>query len=222
MQAIEKEHTRVWRTEPQVGKAATMRKTSSATAALIGALALFGTSPARAVTLLSVFNSPTTTGTPYDLLFTATEPTTTISIGGYDDPAFEYVFDLSVTRGGGANLLGDRWVFTPAPAGSEATEFDGLLKFGDISVGSYDTFSQTFATIMGDTYLLSFRFANSIDGSSFPSDPSGLLVSTSGGLASTAAVPEPTTWMMAVIGFVGLGLFGYRRGRKTQSRSSTA
>ena len=199
-----------------------MRKTLSAMAVLIGGMALLGASPARAVTLLSLVNSHTTTDTPYDLFFTAMRPQTTISIGGYDDPAFEYVFDLAVTRGGGANLLGESWVFTPAPLGSEATEFDGLLKFGDISVGNYDTFSQTFATIPGDTYLLSFHFANSLDGSSFPSDPSGLLVTTSGGLASTVAVPEPTTWMMALLGFVGLGLIGYRRGRTTQSRPRAA
>jgi hypothetical protein len=208
-------------TESRVGRASAMGKTLSATAVLIGAAALLGASPARAVTLLSLINSPTTTGTPYDLFFTATAPTTTLSIGGYDDPAFEYVFDLSVTHGGGANLLGQSWVFTPARIGSEATEFGGLLKFGDIAVGNYDTFSQTFATIPGDTYLLSFQFANSIDGSSFPHDPSGLLVTTSGELASVA-VPEPTTWMMTLLGFVGLGLVGYRRGRKTQSRSQAA
>jgi len=220
--AIEKEHTRIWRTESRVRRASTMRKTLSATAVLIGAMALLGTSPARAVTLLSLLNSPATTGTPYNLFFTATAPTTTISVGGYDDPAFEYVFDLSVKRDGGPNLLGESWVFTPARSGSEATEFDGLLKFGDISVGNYDTFSQTFATIPDDTYLLSFQFANSIDGSSFPSDPNGLLVTTSGGLASIVAVPEPATWMMALLGFVGLGLVGYRRGRTIRSRTRAA
>jgi hypothetical protein len=199
-----------------------MRKTLSATAALIGTVALLGASPARAVTLLSLFNSPTTTDTPYDLFFTATAPQTTISIAGYDDPAFEYVFDLAVTLGRGPNLLGQSWAFTPARIGSEATEFDGVLKFGDIVVGNYDRFSQTFATIPGDTYLLSFQFANSINGSSFPGDPSGLLVTTSGELASTVPVPEPATWMMALLGFVGLGFVGYRRGRKTRSRTRAA
>src|SRR5579872_6598343 len=222
VQATEKEHTRIWRTEPKVGKTSAMLKTLSAAAVLIGAMALFGASSARAVTLLSLFNSPTTTGTPYDLSFTAMAPQTTISIGGYDDPAFEYVFDLRVTREGGANLVGQNWVFTPAPIGSEATEFDGLLKFGDISVGNYDTFSQTFATIPGETYLLSFQFANSLDGSSFPSDPSGLLVAANVELPHTLAVPEPATWMMALLGFVGLGLVGYRRGRKTESRTWAA
>jgi len=203
-----------------------MCKTLSATVALIGTVALLGASPARAATLLSLINSPTTTDTPYDLFFTATAPATTVSIGGYDDPAFEYVFDIAVTVGGGPNLLGQSWTFRPALIGSEATEFDGLLKFGDIAVGNYDTFSQTFATVAGDTYLLSFQFANSIDGTSFPGDPSGLLVTTSGELASTVAgtvpVPEPATWMMALLGFVGLGLVGYRRSRKIRSRTRAA
>jgi hypothetical protein len=226
VQAIEKEHTRIWRTEPKVRKASTMRKTLSATAVLIAGIALLGTSSAPAATLLSLVNPPTTTDKPYDLFFTAEGSTTTISVGGYDDPAFEYVWDISVTRapGGGANLLGGSWVFTPAQSGSEATDYEGLLTFGDISPGNYDTFSQTFATTKGDAYLLSFDFANSLVGLSFPSDPNGLLVTTSGNLAQSTvlAVPESTTWARALLGFVGLGLVGYCRGRKTESQAPAA
>jgi len=199
-----------------------MRKTLSATAVLIAAMALLGTSPARAVTLLSLLNSPTTADRSYGFSFTALGSQTTISIGGYDDPAFEYVWDISVTRDGGANLLGQSWLFAPAPLGSQATESDGLLTFGDIVLGNYDTFSQTFATAPGETYLLSFNFANCLDRSSCGPDPGGLLVTTDGGLAGAVVVPEPATWMMAVLGFVGLGLVGYRRGRTTRSRTSTA
>ena len=83
--------------------------------------------------------------------------------------------------GRGENLLGESWVRTPAGSGSEATQGNGLLTFGDISSGNFATFSQSFATIKGDTYLLSFRFANSLDGSSFPNDPSELLVTTDAG-----------------------------------------
>jgi hypothetical protein len=206
-----------------------MGKTLSATALLIGAMALLGTSPARATTpvplttLLSLVNSPTTTDTPYDLFFTAAGQTTTISIGGYDDPAYEYVWNISVRAalGGGANLLGGSWMFTPARSGSEAEDYEGLLTFGD-TLGNNDTFSQTFATTQGDTYLLSFDFANCLEGMSCGPDPNGLLVTTSGNLASTKvlSVPEPSTWAMALLGFVGLGLVGYRR--KTESRTPGA
>jgi hypothetical protein len=201
-----------------------MRKTLSATAVLTVGMVLFATSSARAVTLLSLVNSPTTTDKPYELFFTAAGRTTTISIGGYDDPAFEYVWGVSVTPalGGGGSLLGGSWVFTPARSGSEATQSNGLLTFGDISQGNYDTFSQTFATTPGDAYLLSFDFANCLDALSCGPDPGGLLVTTTGELARTPAVPELTTWTMALLGFVGLGLVGYRQGRTTQSRTRAA
>lgn len=205
-------------------KASAMSKTLSAAAALIAGMALLGSSPARAVTLLSLANSPTTTDKIYDLFFTAKAGTTktTLSIGGYDHPGFEYVFDTSVTLGGGANLLGESWVRTPAESGSEATQSNGLLTFGDLSSGSFATFSQSFATTPGDTYRLSFHFANSLDGSSFPSDPSELLITTSGGLGRSVAIPELNTWTMALLGFAGLGLVGYRQSRKTQSRTLAA
>ena len=194
----------------------------SAAAVLIASMLLLGTPSARAVTLLTLVNSPTTTDTTYDLFFTATAPTAKISIGGYDHPGFEYVWDIRVTLGGGENLLGESWVRTPAGSGSEATQGNGLLTFGDISSGNFATFSQSFATIKGDTYLLSFRFANSLDGSSFPNDPSELLVTTDAGLPRTLAVPELSTWTMALLGFVGLGFVGYRQGWKAQSKTEAA
>lgn len=199
-----------------------LKTLSSAAAILIAGMLLLGASSARAVTLLSLVNPLPTTDTPYDLFFTATAPTTTISIAGYDDPAFEYVWGVGVTLGGGATLLGESWVFTPARSGSEATEGNGLLTFGDISQGNYDTFSQTVATTPGDTYLLSFQFANCLDASNCGSDSGGLLVTTSSGLARTLAVPELSTWAMAILGFVGLGLIGYRQARKTESRTGAA
>jgi hypothetical protein len=191
-------------------------------AVLVGGMAVLGASPARAVTLLSLVNPRTTTDTFYPLSFSATASSTTISISGYDDPAFEYVWGVSLSLGGGPNLLGESWAFTPARLGSEATESKGLLTFGDIDPGNYDTFSQTFATIPGGTYLLSFHFANSLDGASFSSASSALLVTTSSGLGRGLAVPELSTWTMALLGFVGLGLVGYRQSRKTQSGTRAA
>ena len=211
-------------------KALAMSRTLSAAAVLVAGvifMALPGTSPARAATLLLLNNPATTTDTPYHLFFTARSGTTTtrISIGGYDHPGFEYVFDISVTQGGGANLLGESWLRTPAEAGSEATQSSGLLTFGDLSSGKFAVFSQSFATTPNDTYLLSFHFANSLDGSSFPSDPGQLLITTSGALSPavvSVAVPELNTWTMALFGFVGLGFIGYCQSRKAQSRTLAA
>lgn len=202
------------------------RKVTLVTAGVIGGVALLGASPVQAdVTLLSLIDPPGQSGTLYHLDFTATGPTTTISIGGYQQLTYEYVYYASVTFGSGANLLGDAWTFTPAASGSDAkTQNDGTgvpaLWFGGTSEGYYDTFSQTFATTPNDTYLLTFDFTNySITGlsalldfsSSFSS--SALLVTTS---ASPAAVPEPSTWVMTLLGCVGFGLAGFRQARKAQ------
>jgi hypothetical protein len=208
-------------------KAPAMHKTLSATAVLIAGMALLGTSSARAVTppatatLLSLDNPPTTTGKPYDLLFTAEGKTTTISIGGYDDPGYEYVWNIGVTLlGGGPPLLSTLW---PPPVGLDATQSPmGSLTFGDISPVDEGTFAQTFATTRGDTYLLSFDFANCIFASGCGPDSGQLLVMTSGESLGAFAVPELTTWTMALLGFAGLGVVGYRRGRKTESRTRAA
>ena len=59
------------------------------TAVLAGGLALLGTASARAdTTLLSLTNMPASGGTLYDLDFTATASTTTLSVAGYQLPSF--------------------------------------------------------------------------------------------------------------------------------------
>ncbi len=204
-----------------------MGKLSSAMAGAIAVAALLGTSSAQAVTLLSLIDPPAQAGTSYNLEFTANAATTTIWIGGYELPAYEYVTDISVTLGGGENLLGGTWTLTKAASGSDAkTQSDGTgvpaLWFGGYSSGDYDTFSQTFATTPDETYLLTFDFT--ID--SFPqlsalseflgSSSSALLVTTS---ASVVSVPEPSTWAMLLLGFAGLGVAGYHRTRKARMSS---
>ena len=37
---------------------------------------------------------------------------------------------------------------------------------------------------------------------------------------AVSAVPEPTTWLMMLIGFAGLGIYGWRRTRLTRATSS--
>ena len=91
-----------------------MGKLSAATAGVIMAAALFGVSSAQAATLLSLIDPPGQTGTMYDLIFKANADTTTISFGGYQTSAFEYVSGMSVTHGGGTNLLSTAWTLTKA------------------------------------------------------------------------------------------------------------
>ncbi|HEX9169839.1 MAG TPA: PEPxxWA-CTERM sorting domain-containing protein [Roseiarcus sp.] len=185
------------------------------------AFALLSVGAARADTTLLTLTDPaatTTDGTVYDLGFIATESTTTISVGGYDAPAFLTAKFNSVTpSGGGSNLLGGAWTLVPAASGSFPGEFDDgtgvpALEFGATGP-DYDTFSQTFATTPGAEYVYTFTFVNSNGGT-----PSALLVTTSGDAVSV--VPEPSTWAMMLIGFVGLGgAARYHTTRKGRSLS---
>ena len=168
--------------------------------AALAALSL--ASAADATTLLNVTNLDGTYS--YDLAFVASGPTTTLNVAGYNLPSFIDISDSVVSAGGGGNLLGSSWNFTPAPAGSDAYTFDDGtsvpgLAFGSVVVGSYDTFSQTFATVAGTTYDYTFNYYNTYD-------PSGLVVSTG------TAVPEPATWAVMLL---GMGLAGAAvRGRR--------
>jgi hypothetical protein len=40
--------------------------------------------------------------------------------------------------------------------------------------------------------------------------------------AATAAVPEPSTWAMMILGFAGVGFMAYRRSRKDQGLALAA
>jgi hypothetical protein len=185
------------------------------TGGAIWGMALLGESSAQAdTTLLSLTNPAGQTDTPFDLSFMPTAATTTLSVEGYQHPSNELVTDNSVMlSGGGPNLLGMTWTFIPAASGSfasqdsDGTGVNSLLFQG---VGSFDTFTQTFATTPGDVYTYSFLFSNGIDNGL--SAPSGFMVV----VTSASAVPEPSTWAMMLLGFAGLGFAGYSRSKKHQ------
>jgi hypothetical protein len=173
-------------------------------------LGLLGTASARAdTTLLSLTDMPYTE-TLYDLDFVANASTTTLSVAGYEPDGIWVAASNSVTpSGGGANMLGGAWTFVEAPSGSSAFTLDDgavpALGFGGTTVGSYDTFSQTFATTPGAEYVYEFMFFNDLTGPG-TNAPSGLLVTT-----SASAAPEPSTWAMMILGFAGIGAMTYRR-----------
>jgi hypothetical protein len=170
--------------------------------------------PASAETLLSLVNAPGQSYTPYSLSFIATGPTTTISIGGYQKPQSEQVSSIGFfLDGAGANLLGSTWVFTAAASGSDAaTYYDGTsvpaLNFGGLTVGDYDVFSQTIATITDDSYTLDFLYSN---WPASQNQPSGLLVTE---VDPPPTTPLPSTWTMMIVGIIGFGLMAYRRQRQ--------
>ena len=180
-------------------------------------LGLFGTEAARADTVLLSLTDMGYTETLYNLDFIANASTTSLSVGGYE-PNFVWVAAInSVTpSSGGANMLGDTWTFVPASSGSTAFTLPDVisvpaLAFGGTTVGSYDTFSQTFATTPGTEYVYQFMLYNDLDTPDV-ANPSGILVTT-----TASAAPEPSTWAMMLLGFAGLGFAGYRQRQKLAS-----
>jgi hypothetical protein len=159
--------------------------------------------PSGASAVLLNLNDPPIQSTMFDLSFRAYASETTLSVGGYQVPSWELVYDNSVSTGAGPNLLGGSWNFVPAASGSNSYTFGDGTPVPALGFGSYngynDTYSQTFATTPGATYTYAFTF-NELD-----VGPSALLVTTS--------VPEPSTWAMMLLGFAGLGFAGYRRVR---------
>lgn len=176
------------------------------------ALSLCGAGQAMAGTLLDLVNPAIQSNTPYVLLFTAGAATTDIQFEGYQLPAYETVTDISLTTsGGGGNLLGQTWIFTPAPAGTDTSQYDdgygtgtNGLKFGGVVAGSFDQYDQVVGTVVGQTYNLNFLFTEAYTG------PSELVVSAS----NAGATPEPATLFLFGSGLLGVAIAARKR-RKT-------
>jgi hypothetical protein len=169
---------------------------SAAIAAVLGLGVIGAATSARADTLLSLINPPVQTDTPYALTFTATESTTIVSLSGYQLPYIEVAGDNGVfLNGGGPNLLGQTWVFTPARSGSSASQqSDGTsvnsVQFGGVTIGSYDTFSQFVVTTPGSSYTIDFLFSEDAG----PTSAFAVAIST----------PEPASLALFGVGLLGL------------------
>lgn len=202
-------------------------------------LAVSGWSPAAAATL--AFGAPifdtSASNVSESITFVATGATSTLSFQGYQVPGYEHLTDVAVRLDGvGPNLLGYGWTAGNANSPFSWTFDDGSsvrgLWFGSLLARFSDIFSQAVSTEIGDSYTLSFLYSDDPGASgllvNLTNNPlPGILISgqLSGVLGggqlpsvhffgqSNAAVPEPGTWALTLLGFAALGYAGRNRKR---------
>jgi hypothetical protein len=190
-----------------------MRNVALVTGTLALALCGAGHAMADTIILLDLTNSPVQSMAPYDLTFIATAASSDISFAGYQLPADEAAFDISLndTSTPGPNVLGQVWNFTPAASGSHASQYnDGYgtgtnaVDFGGMTLGDSDTYDQIVATVAGDRYALTFLFTQ------YNQNGSEFTVSATN--ASTgSSTPEPASMFLFGSGWLGVAIAARKR-----------
>jgi hypothetical protein len=115
--------------------------------------------------------------------------------------------------------------FNPSPGFSRllfSTDAAGNLTGWDIVVGlggggqfNIENNQGIFGPNVGDQVAVG---ANFVGDANFDPGEAFALNRSAGQFTVTAAVPEPSTWAMMLLGFVGVGFVGYRRQRKQTVR----
>jgi hypothetical protein len=167
----------------------------------------------------------------YSVNFVATNTSTNISFAFREDPAFEFLDDVSVAAGAGPNLIvnGD---FESGPLGANAplgwsylntfnATFPGFVSnnnphggsnnYYDGAVQAYDGITQNIATTVGTTYTISFWLDDnsnqttfsrlSTNGDTLDVGGNGIDVLVYAGGVPNLATPEPASATL-----LGLGL----------------
>jgi hypothetical protein len=174
--------------------------------------------------------------TQYSTSFVATDTSTNLSFAFREDPAFWFLDDVSVTTGGGANLLVNGgleglngWsslnIFGAAAAG--VISGPGGCRSGqcwvDGSVQGYDGLTQVFATTVGATYNISFWLSDdgplnvasqlSTNGNTTNTGGNGIdvLVYAGGIPTINPNVPEPATLGLLGLAMAGIGFARRKR-----------
>jgi hypothetical protein len=182
--------------------------------------------------------------TQFTTSFVAINTTTNLSFAFRDDPEFLFLDDVSVTTGGGSNLVLNPG-FELGPVGSSApTDWTYLNSFGatfggqvesgngngggngyvDGAVQAYDGITQSIATAVGSLYNVTFFLSENSGDSTFSRvSTNGDVIGTGGNgidlLVYAGAVPTLTPVPEpATLTMFGLGLaamYRRRRGQKT-------
>lgn len=161
-------------------------------------------------------------GGPADVTFTAPSPLSFTSGGAYTIGEFLTSGGASVLTGGaklGDTLQNTLFNFTGTVSVTNGQTFtaghdDGLtLVIGGLTVINAPlktSFVNTTQTYTGPTGTFAFQLVYG----ECCGAPAELAIS----LPLTSAVPEPSTWAMMILGFVGVGFVSYRRRSKTAFR----
>jgi PEP-CTERM motif len=126
------------------------------------------------------------------------------AVGGYDITGVSGTFD--------GNAITSLLINPTQPNFSENSSFtwDNVLFPAGVRV--FDRYGVAFTT-SGGTFNIFDAIADG--GTTNTNAPYGLIIDSTGaetfGTAALAAVPEPSTWAMMVLGFCGLGFMTYRR-----------
>jgi hypothetical protein len=163
-------------------------------------LVILASRGARAGTLLDLVSTPVQTNTPYSLSLTPTTASTTITFEGFQVHGSEDAEHIDFfLNGTSTNLLGGSWNYTQAGTSSASgTFYDGTavpgLYFDEGVAGDDDAYSQTITVTPGASYTLDFLYAN-------VNESANAFIVTA---TNIAAVPEPATWALMLIGLPGL------------------
>jgi hypothetical protein len=183
--------------------------------------------------------------TQYTTSFVATGTTTNVSFAFREDPAFLFLDDVSVTTGGGPNLLTNPG-FELGPVGANApTGWTYLNSFGatfagvveangphtgsnnyyDGAVQAYDGITQAIATVIGETYTVTFWLNDNSNDTTFSRiSTNGNVVDTGGNgidllvyggaIPTLPPTPEPETYALMAL---GLGVIGWVQRRRKRA-----
>jgi hypothetical protein len=113
-------------------------------------------------------------------------------------------FELLVTFSAPAGTTPGSGDFTAALTGHVTGDHDGPVAI------NFDNTAQTF-NYAGGSFTLTVLDLN------VPAGQQNTSVALTGTIQSVAAVPEPSTWAMMILGFAGVGFMAYRRRNQSAS-----